>query len=122
MSIHSRVSRIEAAIGKNPDGAIILREPVADATGESHQIFEQELTTAIASGLRVIVLTSGEAPRLRVPGVSYTADSFDAFLTKLAMSPATDGRSRDLLSQVITEICATGSTLPVVAEVNDGEV
>lgn len=119
MNIISRIRRIEAALPKPVMGAILLREPGPDATDEAREVFDNEISDAIASGYHVVVQTAGPIPAQRIHGVAYEAEQFNALLAKMALSPASDGHSPDRLSQVIAEISKSGSTLPVVREVCD---
>ena len=120
MNIIARIRRIEAAMPKPVMGAILLREPGTDATDEAREVFEKEVSEAIGSGYRVVALTAGPLPIRRIAGVVYEAEHFNALLATMALSPANDGHSPNRLSQLIAEICTSGSSLPVVREVCDG--
>ena len=118
MNILSRIEKLEALIQQSATGAILLREPSEDDGNEARATFENELSQAIEAGHQVVVHTFGKYPYLRIAGVIYESDAFAALCTLMAHTPATDGRSKDKLCQIIAE--AQGSTLPVVREVRNG--
>ena len=118
MNIRNRIEKIEAVIKQSSKAAVLLREPAEDADKEAHSTFEAAIAEAHTAGHTVVVHTSGKEPRQRIAGVIYESDSFSAMCTLMAHSPATDGRSKDKLCQIIAAV--QGTTLPVVSEVRNG--
>ncbi len=118
MTMLHRIKEIEATIQQLATGAKLLHEPAEDAGKEAREAFDNELAKAVEAGHQVVVHTFGKYPYLRIAGVIYESDKFNALTALLAHTPATDGRSKNKLCQIIAE--AQGTTLPVVCEVRDG--
>jgi TRAP-type mannitol/chloroaromatic compound transport system substrate-binding protein len=118
MTLLHRIKKIEDQIQPLAAGAILLHEPAEDAGKEAREAFDTELAKAIEAGHQVIVHTSGKYPCLRIAGVIYESGAFDAMCALMAHTPATDGRSKNKLCQIIAE--AQGTTLPIVREVRNG--
>jgi hypothetical protein len=116
MTIAKRIEKIEALIKAAP-GAVLLREPPVDALEAEFYDHAQEVADALLQEAVVIVRRNG-SDRLRRPGVIYVDDDFNGLLAVLAHTPADDGKSKDRLSQILSE--AQGSALPVVRGVRNG--
>ncbi len=116
MTISKRIEKIEALI-KAPPGALLLSEPPPDAPEAAFDDQATKVANALLQEAAVIVIRNGSG-RLRRPGVIYVDDDFNGLSVLLANSAATDGRSRNKLSQIIAEV--QGSSLPVVREVRNG--
>jgi hypothetical protein len=112
MTLKSRIQKVEQAVKQTAIGAVLLHEP---ADGNDCEAFDNAMTEALKAGHQVVVHTSGASPNPRIPGVIYEANGFNAMMTMLAHTPATDGRSKDKLSQILKE--AQGTTLPIVRTV-----
>ena len=115
MNILSRIEKLEALIQQSAISTRLLREPSPDDGPEAMATFETEFAQAFEAGHQVIVHTAGKEPTRRIAGVIYEPNAFVAMLALAAHTPATDGRSKDKLFQIINE--AQGSALPVVREV-----
>ena len=120
MNLLHRIKKIEDQVHQMSIGAVLLREPAEEADEETREAFEAAITEALAAGHQVIVHTASKEPNRRIAGVIYESDGFIAFLALAANSPATDGRSKNKLSQIILE--AQGTTLPIVKGVNRGQI
>lgn len=118
MTLLHRIKKIEDQIQQSTAGAILLHEPAEDTNKEAREAFDNELAKAIEAGRQIVIHTSGKEPNRRIGGVIYEASGFNAFLALAAHTPATDGRSKDKLCQIIAD--AQGTTLPVVREVRNG--
>lgn len=115
MSITRRIETLEAIVQRLATGAVLIREPSEDDGNEAKRTFESELDQAVEAGHQVVVHTAGKYPRQRIADVTYTSDAFAALCALLAHTPATDGRSKDKLCQIVAEV--QGRALPVVCEV-----
>ncbi|MBK8319974.1 MAG: hypothetical protein IPL05_16070 [Betaproteobacteria bacterium] len=118
MTLLHRIKKIEDQTQHLSAGAVLLREPAEDSCREAREAFDTELAKAIEAGHQVVVHTSGKYPCLRIAGVIYESGAFDAMCALMAHTPATDGRSKNKLCQIIAE--AQGTTLPIVREVRNG--
>ncbi len=115
MTMLHRIIKIEATIKQSATGAMLLHEPAEDAGKDAREAFDAELDQSIEAGHVVIVHTSGEWPSRRIPGVIYESEAFAALCALMAHTPATDGRSKDMLSQTVAAV--QGISLPVVCGV-----
>jgi hypothetical protein len=120
MSLLNRIKKVEATMLQPALGAVLLREPAEDAGTEAREAFEAAIAEAIEAGHQVVVRTACYEPNRRMAGVIYESDGFVALLALAAHTPATDGRSKDMLCQALAE--ARGSALPVVREVSHDSV
>ena len=120
MNLLHRIKKIEEQVHQMSIGAVLLREPAEEADEETREAFEAVITEALAAGHQVVVHTAGKDPNRRIVGVIYEANWFNALTAMLAHTPATNGRSKDKLSQIILE--AQGTTLPIVKGVNLGKI
>lgn len=118
MSIHTRISKIEAALTNHAAGAVLLHEPSPNDDGEAQATFDCELAKAIEAGHQIVIHTYGKEPNRRIGGVIYESEAFAAWCALMAHTPATDGRSKDKLCQIINEV--QGTTLPVFRGVRHG--
>ena len=120
MTLLHRIQIIEEQVHQMSIGAVLLREPAEEAGEEAREALEAAIAEALAAGHQVVVHTANKEPNRRIAGVIYEPDGFVAFLALAAHTPATDGRSKSKLSQIIAE--AQGTSLPVVKEVNRGQI
>ena len=120
MTLLHRIQKIEEQVHQMSIGAVLLREPAKESGEEARDAFEVAIAVALAAGHQVVVHTASKEPNRRIAGVIYESDGFVAFLELAAHIPATDGRSKNKLSQIIAE--AQGTSLPVVKEVNRGQI
>lgn len=116
MTIAKRIEKIESLI-KVPPGALLLREPPLDVPEAAFDDHATKVANALLQEAAVIVIRNG-SDRLRKPGVIYVDDDFNGMTALLAHTPATDGRSKNKLSQIIAEV--QGSALPVIQGVRNG--
>jgi hypothetical protein len=112
MTLKFRIKKVEPAAKQSAIGAVLLHEP---ADGNDHEAFDTAMTEALKVGHQVVVHTSGTAPNQRIAGVIYEANGFNAMMTMLAHTPATDGRSKNRIEQILAE--AQGTTLPIIQTV-----
>lgn len=120
MTMLHRIKKIEATIQQSATGAVLLHEPAEDADREAREAFDAELDQAKEAGQVVVVHTSGKWPHRRIPGVIYESEALAALCALMAHTPATDGRSKDMLSQIVA--AAQGTSLPVVCEVRSDSI
>lgn len=114
MTLLHRIQKIEEQVHLMSIGAVLLREPAKESGEEARDAFEVAIAVALAAGHQVVVHTANKEPNRRIAGVIYESDGFVAFLELAAHIPATDGRSKNKLSQIIAE--AQGTTLPIVKQ------
>jgi len=112
MSLLNRIKKVEATLLQPALGAVLLREPAEETSEETREAFEAAIAEALAVGHQVVVHTASKEPNRRISGVIYEADEFAALAILLAHTPASDGHSRDKLSQIIASV--QGTPLPVV--------
>lgn len=114
MTIAKRIERLEALIQRADQRPVLLREP-ADPQDDAE--FCQQVAKAVATGAPVIVLTAGDAPRTRWPGVAEVVDN--EFAAQLAVASKTGDPEHGTLLRSIVASCQGGS-LPTVATVDEG--
>jgi glyceraldehyde-3-phosphate dehydrogenase/erythrose-4-phosphate dehydrogenase len=112
MTLKYRIQKVEQAVKQSAIGAVLLHEP---ADGDDRKAFDNAITEALNAGHQIVVHASGTVPNRRIAGVIYESDGFNAMMTMLAHTPATDGRSKNKLSQILAE--AQGTTLPIIRTV-----
>jgi len=113
MTIAKRIEKIEALMKLAP-GAVLLREPPVDSPDAEFAEHADKVASALHQEGVVIVVRNG-SDRLRRPGVIYVDDDFNALLAVLAHTPGTNGKHKDKLSQIVSEV--QGSALPTVRQV-----
>jgi hypothetical protein len=112
MTLKFRIQKVEQAVKQSVIGAVLLHEP---ANGDDCEAFDNAMTEALKAGHQVVVHTSGTVPNRRIAGVIYEANGFNAMMTMLAHTPATDGHSKNRLVQIISAV--QGTTLPIIQTV-----
>lgn len=117
MTLLARIKRIESTLLDAPAGAVLLREPPADADDGARSAFQSEIHEALESGRKVIVRRNGK-DRMRHPGVEYYDDDLSALLALAACTP--DQEHGDRLRAILARCMNT--PLPVAKEAKDGEV
>lgn len=116
MNILNRLRKIEASMRTTSACAVLLRQPPANASDDTHAAFRIEVIEAINAGQKVIVRCNGE-DRIRLSGVDYFDDDFSALCALLALTPSDS--AKNVLEEAIAK--AQGSTLPVFREVGNDD-
>jgi len=113
MTIAKRIEKLESLIQLSDQRPVLLREPADQKEGSE---FSQRVAEAVTTGAPVIVLTAGDAPRSRWPGVAAIVDN--EFAAQLAVAAKTGDQEHGTLLRSIIAGCQGGS-LPAVATIEE---